>query len=204
MTEITLEGRRYLRNAEGGLTPIEAIKPQHLLEDQVVRKIVERQAPLREAVARFEADSREDIRALVDLLAGQYETKRGGAKGNVTLKTFDGLQEVQLAIGESLEFGPEIQAAKTLIDECLTDWAGSTGPELRAIVTDAFRVNKEGRLDKDRILALRRHDFADPRWKRAMEAISDSIRVARSKEYLRIYQRSAPGEKAEYLPIVGR
>jgi len=204
MTEIVHDGQRYMRNADGGLTPIEAIKPQHLLEDQLVRKIVERQAPLREAIAAFEDQAKAEIQALIELLGAQYDVKRGGRKGNVTLRTFDGLLEVQIAIGETLEFGPEIQAAKALIDACLTDWAGATGPELRAIVTDAFRVNKEGKLDKDRILALRRHNFEDPRWQRAMEAIGDSIRVARSKEYLRIYRRSAPGERAEYLPIAPR
>src|SRR3546814_15379247 len=85
--------------------------------------------------------------------------------------------------------------------QCLTDWSASAGEELRAIVTDAFRVNKEGKLDKDRILGLRRFEFADERWKRAMQAISDSVRVTRSKEYIRFYRRPAADQDFVQIPL---
>ena len=73
--------------------------------------------------------------------------------------------------------------------------------ELKAIVTDAFKVNKEGKVDKDRILGLRRFQFDDDRWKRAMQAISDSVRVTRSKEYIRFYRRPAPDQDFVQIPL---
>jgi len=36
---ITVEGREYMQDARGALVPIELIKPQHLLEDETVRKV---------------------------------------------------------------------------------------------------------------------------------------------------------------------
>ena len=49
------------------------------------------------------------------------------------------------------------------------------------------------------MLALRRHDFDDPRWLKAMDAIADAVQVTGSKSYVRIYERI--GETERYQPI---
>jgi hypothetical protein len=54
-------------------------------------------------------------------------------------------------------------------------------------------VDKQGKVDTKRILGLRRLDITDDEWQRAMEAISDSVTVAVSKEYIRLYQRDDEG-----------
>ncbi|MCE2739647.1 MAG: DUF3164 family protein [Rhodobacter sp.] len=36
---VEVGGKVYMATAKGGLQPVETIKPQHLLEDEVVRKI---------------------------------------------------------------------------------------------------------------------------------------------------------------------
>lgn len=191
----------YLKDGEGRLVPMSVVKPEHLLEDELVRSLHQSAVGLHDMLAMFRKGAADDIAALLDLLAQKYDARRGGKKGNLTLTSYDGTLRVQLAVGEFTDFGPELQSAKALIDECLTDWSADAGAELRAIVTDAFSVNKEGRLDKDRILGLRRFAFDDDRWKRAMVAISDSLRVTRSKEYIRFYRRPSPNQDYVQIPL---
>ncbi|MDR1858862.1 MAG: DUF3164 family protein, partial [Treponema sp.] len=66
--------------------------------------------------------------------------------------------------------------------------------EIKALVNSAFYVDKAGNINTARILGLRRLDISDPEWKRAMEAITESIQVSGSKEYLRVYTRADNGE----------
>ena len=66
-------------------------------------------------------------------------------------------------------------------------------------MSDAFNVDKEGNISTGRILSLRRLDFTDEKWLRAMEALSNSVRVQCSKSYIRIYERV--GDTDQYRPI---
>ena len=117
----------------------------------------------------------------------------GGKKGNVTLASFDGRFQIKRQISEFLTFDERLQAAKALIDECLKTWTQGSPSELRALVNDAFQVDKEGRINTGRILGLRRLDIGDDRWARAMQAISDSVQVRDVKAYFRIYERDEHG-----------
>jgi hypothetical protein len=91
-----------------------------------------------------------------------------------------------------LEFGPELQAAKAIIDECLIEWASGGDANIQAIVSRAFSVDKQGQINRTELFMLLRVQITDPRWLRAMEAIRDSIRVVGSRTYMRVYERSAP------------
>jgi hypothetical protein len=132
-------------------------------------------------------------------VAQTYGAKRGGAKGNVTLHSYDGNSKVTVAVGDTMTFGPELQAAKDLIDECLTEWVKGGNPNLRTLINDAFDVEKEGKLRTDRILGLRRLEIDDPRWKRAMDAIGDALRVQSSTRYLRFHRKR--GQEFEQVSL---
>ncbi|WEH99212.1 DUF3164 family protein [Acinetobacter soli] len=45
---------------------------------------------------------------------------------------------------------------------------------------------------------MRRHNIDDTKWQKAMQAISDSIIVTDSKNYVRFYERDEDGK---YQPI---
>ncbi|MDR1506452.1 MAG: DUF3164 family protein, partial [Treponema sp.] len=45
-----------------------------------------------------------------------------------------------------------------------------------------------------RVLGLRRLEIHDPDWQKAMRAITESIQVSGSKQYLRFYERNENGE----------
>ncbi|SMF85863.1 Protein of unknown function [Tistlia consotensis] len=191
----------FMQDAEGRLVPESVVKPEHKQEDRLVRELIEEALGVSGQLAAFRQRSYQDIQAHLQLVAEQYGVTHGGKKGNVSLTSYDGTLRVQIAVGEFIDFGPELQVAKQLIDECLTNWSDKAPDELKAIVTDAFKVNKEGKLDKDRILGLRRFKFEDGRWQRAMQAISDSVRVTRSKEYIRFYRRPSPDQDFVQIPL---
>lgn len=189
----------YKTDSHGRLIPIDTIKPIDLARDDLVQEIVSQARIQSAALAEFKSKTFADIQAFIELSAEQYNAKVGGNKGNVTLMSFDGRYKVQRACQEHITFDERLQAAKALIDECLTDWTSNASHEVRVLIDRAFEVNKQGHLNTGRILALRRVDIKDKRWLSAMDAISESIQVVGSKSYVRVYERR--GNADEYVPI---
>lgn len=197
--KVMIEGKEYWRDAKGNLTPAELVKEIDKARDALVHEWVERGRDLSKAISHFKEGIFGDVQAFIELSAEKYGAKVGGNKGNVTLFSYDGKYKIQRAINESLQFDERIQAAKVLIDECLNEWSEGSRPELKALIERAFNVDKEGNLNTSRILGLRRVEIQDPRWLRAMQAISESVQVVNSKAYVRLYERV--GETDQYVPI---
>jgi hypothetical protein len=187
---VVIAGKVYLPNAVGGFDPIEMVKPARKLEDEMVRKVLGHARDLSSQIGRFKGHVYDDLSGLDALLAQEYQVKRGGRKGNRTYTSNDGLGKVQVQMADLIEFGPELQAAKALIDECLVEWTDEGRAEVRAIVLRAFKVEREGQINKAELFGLLRLDITDPRWLRAMQAIHDAIRVIGSKQYFRFYERA--------------
>lgn len=190
----------YLSDAKGRLVPRDQVKPQHLLEDEMVRNLCEGAQSIENLLTTFKDTARSRSNDLLDLLAQEYDTTKGGAKGNITWRSFDGTLEVQVAVQDYMTFGPELQIAKALIDACVTRWAEGADDKLRTLVNDAFQVNKKGRIDTHRVLGLRRLDIDDADWKKAMEAIGDALRIQDTRTYFR-FARIDP-ETGTRTPIV--
>ncbi|KAF1073309.1 DUF3164 family protein [Halodesulfovibrio sp. MK-HDV] len=186
----------YMENAQGHFVPVDQVKPVDLARHELVMEKVDKAKAMQEELAALKGEIMNDVEAFVSLSAEQYGVKIGGQKGNVSLVSYDGQYQIKRQISEHLDFDERLQAAKSLIDECLKDWTEGSPGELRAVVNDAFQVDKEGKINVGRILGLRRLQIMDERWKRAMEAISDSIRVTGTKAYFRIYERDATGKMA--------
>ncbi len=189
---LTINGKTYMTDARGSLVPVELVKPQNLLEDEVVRKIIGFALALSNQVGRFKAHTFEDLgdfEALLDQQYGIANAGKRGTKGNRTFMTHDGLFAVEIRVQDHVDFGPELQIAKALIDECLTEWAADARPEIRAIVTRAFNTDKAGQINRSEVFMLLRLEIADQRWQRAMAAIRDAMRVVGSKTYVRCLMR---------------
>lgn len=198
---VDVAGDLYMKDHKGTLVPIEVVRPQHKLEDQTVRMLFKAAEDLHLAMAAFKEAAFSDIDAFVDQLAAQYDAKAGGDKGNMTLQTYDGLLKVQVQVADRIAFGAELQVAKQLVDECLKEWSVGSKPQLRAMIANAFRVDKEGRISPAALLPLLRLDFTDERWVQAMSAIRDSIRVVGSCRYLRFYRRGKGVDRFEPLSL---
>ncbi|UXS52564.1 DUF3164 family protein [Agrobacterium tumefaciens] len=188
---VIVSGREFMHNAKGGLDPIGNVKDQYKLEDQTVRKCIEFALNLNAQLSRFRGHTAADLSALDALLGEKYNVTIGGKKGNRTYQTYDGLMKIQVQVSDLITFGPELQVAKQLIDECLTEWSADSRPEIQSIVTRAFNTEKEGQVNRADVFMLLKLEIEDTRWKTAMEAIRDAIRVTGSKEYVRFYKRDS-------------
>ncbi len=188
---VELAGKKYMTDAKGALVPVELIKPQHALEDQLVRSVMGFALSLSAQLARFRGHTVADLGAFDATLLEKYGVTKGGARGNKTYRTYDGLFEVEVRVQDQIEFGPELQVAKSLVDECLNEWSEGSRPEIRGIITRAFNTDKEGKINRSEIFMLMRLEIEDERWQNAMQAIKDAIRVTGSKSYIRFRMKSA-------------
>ncbi|MGV2066323.1 DUF3164 family protein [Agrobacterium sp. 22-226-1] len=186
-----INGREFMHNAKGGLDPIGNVKDQYKLEDQTVRKCIDFALNLNAQLSRFRGHTAADLSALDALLGEKYNVTIGGKKGNRTYQTYDGLMRIQVQVSDLISFGPELQVAKALIDECLTEWSADSRPEIQSIVTRAFNTEKEGQVNRADVFMLLKLEIEDTRWKKAMEAVRDAIRITGSKEYVRFYKRES-------------
>ncbi|WP_261372411.1 DUF3164 family protein [Yersinia aldovae] len=190
----------YMLDRKSRLVPISQVSDFDLEMDAFVRAQVAEAIEENARIKAFKSKSFDECYAWLDLVAEKYGKTRGGLKGNVTFASYDGSEQIRIAVQDSLTFGPELQIAKDLIDECLNEWSEGANENLRAIILDAFAVDKEGQLNTGRILSLRRIKIDDPRWHQAMEAISESLQVAVSKTYINFRRKNADG-KLVNIPI---
>ena len=189
---ITIIGDKpYMRDARGALMPAATVKAEHQLEDQIVRKVMFFARDLSAQVARFKAHTFSDLNSFQSLLEQEYGSRKGGSKGNVTYQSYDGTLKVQVQIADRFDFGPQLQEAKKLIDECLIEWGAESRPEIAALVNRVFNVEREGQINRAELFSLLRMEIEDGRWGRAMDAIRDSIRVVGTKAYVRFQQRDS-------------
>lgn len=187
----------FMLNARGGLDPVAIVKDVDKLRDDMVHEIVNESIQKHKELQEMKKKFFSTIDAFVRLSAEKYNLNYGGKKGNMTFLSYDGMYKVVVSVNENIFFDERLQIAKELIDQCIQDWATDSRNEIKALIQDAFYVGKSGKLDKNRILGLRRLDIQDERWQKAMTAISDSIQIAGSREYIRIYERD-PNNSDKY------
>ena len=184
----------YMKNSRGGYDPIELVKPLDKIRDELVRKIVAEAEEVSRVVADFKARTFAEIASFVAVSGQDHGVSWGGEKGNVNLSSYDAELKVVRAMDEYFTVNEQLQVAKHLIDQCIRRWAEGSRAEIRALIDDAFQVDKRGRVNIRRILGLRRLDIQDEQWQQAMKAIGDSLQVAGTKEYIRLYKKDAHGQ----------
>jgi len=191
----------YMVDHRGALVPAEIVKDVDKMRDALVLEIVRDAVRVREEMIAFKRKAMEDVLAFVDIANEKYGVKMGGKKGNITLVSFDGKYKVLRSINEYITFDERLEAAKVLLNECLNGWTTGTSDELKKLINFAFEVDQTGKLSTVRIMGLLKVDIKDPLWKKAMEAIKESITVSGSKSYIRVYQRVGGVGSEEYEQI---
>lgn len=189
-----IDMKNYMADGEGRLVPVNLVSEIDKTRDSLVKHILDNAIRLQEEMKKFKDDALSNIQAFVELSAMEYGVHFGGKKGNMNLASFDGMYKVQIQISEHMEFDERLAMAKQMIDQCIERWTVGSRDEVKALINDAFQVNKKGLLNKNRILTLRRLDIKDELWRKAMKAISDSLSVTGSSTYLRLYQKDEYGK----------
>ena len=192
MSEATVgtDGKQYMKDGQGRMVPLDMVAEIDRLRDDVVRETIVRAMATQKDIRACKGRIMEDLKSFIDISSERFGVKLGGKKGNVTLTSFDGEFKVIIAVNENIFFDERLQVAKELIDECIREWSEGSRSEIQVLVNDAFYVDKQGKINTNRILGLRRLAIEHPKWQKAMEAITESIQVSGSKEYVRFYRRN--------------
>jgi hypothetical protein len=190
-----------MKNAAGHLVPMEQIREQDLLRDEVVRHLARRAEELAAELAAFKSRALSDVADLVRIAGEKYGATMGGKKGNVSLMSFDGCYRITRSVAERIIFTEELEAAKLLIDKCITRWSSGANPNIRALVDRAFRTDSKGQIKTAAVLELLRLEIDDDEWKNAMLAIRDSIQTAGTATYVRVYRRVGDSDQYETIPL---
>jgi len=189
----------YMQDGQGRLVHIDNVKEIDKIRDGLVRNLVDNARRIQAEMIKFKDMATSEVDAFVEMSAAEYGVQLGGRKGNLNLLTYDGKFKVQVQVAEYVVPDERLMAAKTLIDSLLNSWTAGSRSEVKTIINDAFAVDQEGKFNLRRILGLRRLEINDPEWKKAMDAISDSLQVVGSKSYLRVYERV--GRENQWRPI---
>lgn len=127
--------------------------------------------------------------------------KKQETKGNYTLSDYANLNQVEVSINNVVEFDERLNLAKSLIDKCLIKWTKRGNQNVRAIVNDAFDVDKKGNVNKMRIFSLMSLKINDKDWEKAMELIRSSMQVTSTKQYLNIRTRENVIDKWSFVNL---
>ena len=192
---------KFMKNAQGAFIPIENVKPVDKLRDDLVKNLMSQTKKVQKIIEDHRNICWEDIKAFLEISASEHNVKYGGEKGNITLLSYDGKYKVVIANQDYISFNEKLQIAKDLIDECIRKWARGADKNLLALVNDAFKVDKQGKISTEKILGLRRLEINDFTWNEAIKAITESITVEDSKRYIRFYERRDKDGKYEHISL---
>ncbi|MDR5772467.1 DUF3164 family protein [Caballeronia sp. LZ002] len=179
----------FVLDARGRYVPESMVKPVDRLRDQTVMALIDSAKQHQKQLLAFKERAFADVAAFVEVSSEQYGVRMRAIKGNISLVTFDGRYKVVRQIAEHIQFSEQLQAAKELIDACIHEWTEGSSDEIKALINEAFQVDKQGNVSTARVLGLRRLCISHPTWDTAMRAISDSICVTGTKPYIRFYER---------------
>jgi hypothetical protein len=199
--QVAIGDTGYMTNAQGHLIPTSKVQELDLKRDQLVKDIVHNALSLQLSMADFKQQSQAKIDEFIHLAAKEYGATLGGKKGNMSLSSFDGRYTLKIAINDSLDFDERLQIAKSLIDECIHEWTANSGDEVRALIEHAFQTDKEGNINTARVLGLFKLKITHPKWLHAMTALKDSMHIASSKSYIRLYERVGAEGKQEQISL---
>lgn len=195
-----MEQEQYKKDAMGRLVPLHMISDYDLARDELVIEITSKAKALQHQMEEFKKAAMADINAFIALCGERFKVDLGGKKGNVTLRSYDGLYRINIAVAERMVFDERLIAAKTLIDQCIHRWTEGTGAEIRQLVEHAFQADRDGNISTVRVLSLLNLQIEDEEWQTAMVAIRESMQVSGTCTYLRLYQRK-DGETYEQIPL---
>jgi hypothetical protein len=184
---------KFLINSKGSQIPTNLIPPLEVIRDEEVRTVVEIAKGLREDIRTVKQDIMERISSYIELSYDTYGITPGGKKGNMTLLSYDNRLKITIQMNESIVFNEQLQIARELLAECLREWTKDGRDELKAFVEEAFRVDKQGRINTYQVMRLLKIESTDPRFQKAQAAIRSAITTVDAKEYIRIHEKNKVG-----------
>lgn len=181
---------RTLTDAQGREISVKVLNQDILDREAAITKAMDHALKLQDRIIK---EKHTIIKIVEDYLNDAARKNNVEWKGNALLLSFDEKYKIEIRYREKIQFGIELQIAKQKMDECIKAWSADSNDNLKAIINEAFQVDKRGQLARYRIFALRRYKIKDPIWKEAMELIDKAIMVTSTKQYISFAVRDDEG-----------
>lgn len=198
---VDVHGQPHMRTGTGALVPVDTIPALKKIRDEVVRREFGFAIALSEQISRFRAHTMARLGEFDALMQQEYNVTVGGDKGNRCYTSVDGLWKIEVRVQDRLAFDDGMLAAKALFDECMREWGADTRPELQAMISNAFNVDKEGQINRTSIFILLGVASEDVRFQEGQRALREAMYVIGSKEYLRFSFRETYRDRWRTLTI---
>lgn len=169
---------------KGRPIPEEYIQPQDKKRDRMVESIIKRVSKLSAKLASEKTEIVAAIEKYLKELAKDNKVRENW-KGNILIYNFSQNLCIERRINETISFDERLQMVKTTIDKWLNDRLKNIDELIAKVISQAFSVDKQGRINTAMLLKLRKLDIQDHEWKKAMELLDESIFVKSSKMALR-------------------
>lgn len=178
-------------NRNGNAVNPKLIDPVAKRRDRVVERIIKKAEKLESMMLKVKQEIFNEVETYMNYIQKKSGAEEVDTKGNITLSDYSSLKKVKIQINEMLEFDERLNVAKQLIDECLTEWASDAAEELKAIVAEAFNVDKKGKVNKFMLFRLKKIRVKHPKWTKAMQLIDESTDVVGTRQYLMFQTRES-------------
>jgi hypothetical protein len=188
-------------DATGKQVPLAYVPAIPRKRDELVEKHFKTVLGLHEKMIAAKAALDKGINEYVAFLRQQEGLKGEGWKGNLELTNFSGNRQIEVSINEVIEFDERLKLAKERIDICLKKWSKDGNDRLRVIVTEAFNVEKKGKVNTKQLLRLLTLNLNDSEWEAAMDLVRESINVAGTRRYIKLNRRPNRDAKWESLNL---
>ena len=194
------EWEGFMTNSKGHLVPVELVSDYDKAKDELIRTMTSKASVIQKNLKDFKLNSLGDLYAFMELAFEKYGAKKRELK-NFSLTSFDGSLRIEITVADFLTFDEQLQAAKSLVDECLIEWTKNADSKIISLVNQAFEVDKEGSISPAKVLPLLRLKIDDERWDQAMKAVKESLTIQYSKKYIRFKKRVGIEGKWEPIPL---
>lgn len=193
---------KYMVNRKGDKVPISAVHPVDRKRERLVQLATRRWMDEFERLAKL----REDLFSRVDDFLA-YSAERSGAEKpptkNVTITNYAGTKRVRVKTRDFIEFDERLTMAEEIIMDLILEWSDGAKDvdKLNTAIRAAFRRDKEGNVDRLRILSLQKLQIRDRKWRQAMDLINESRTVQETRPYIMLQIRNQKTGKWESLPL---
>jgi hypothetical protein len=170
-------------DARGKLVPEEYVPQDDKVRDALVTELHKEAMKLEELIIDFKMKAVTKIDAYLEELA-KIKKVRENWKGNISLDSFDGSLRIERKIDETLGFDEKLQLVKTQVDKWVSVRLAGSDEALAKVISQAFNMDKQGKVNTSMLLKLLKLDIEDPEWKKAMRLLKESMSVRSSKQYI--------------------
>lgn len=168
--------------------------------DKLVEATFKKVVKLAEKIAETKVEIVGSIDKYLDEIAKENRVRENW-KGNILLQNFDKSLVIERRIDDHIGFDEKLQMVKTIVDKWLNDRLDGIDENLGKVITQAFNVDKQGRVNTAMLMKLLHLEIEDSEWKKAMRMLKESIIVKSSKQSIN-FRRKVKKDSGETWEVI--